>query len=85
MMNNKGQVVFFLFMLAIVAVVLTIGISYAVRQSSDDAMTSMNCTNSTISDFTKAGCWVADISPAYFIGGLLALAGVIITAKVLTQ
>lgn len=82
-MNNKGQVIFFLFMLVVVIIILGLGVSYAVRESSDNAMTSMDCTNSSISDFTKAGCWIVDVNPVYFIGGLMALAGAIIIAKVI--
>jgi hypothetical protein len=42
----------------------------------------MSCT-STTDDFIKAGCWIVDLSQSYFIGGLLAMAGVVIAARLL--
>ena len=44
--------------------------------------TGMNCTDASITDFTKAGCWVTDIGQAYFIWGVIAFAGVVAAAKI---
>lgn len=81
-MNNKGQVIMFGFMLAVVIIVFALGVSHMIRQSSDEAMTNMNCTT-TNDKYIQAGCLVSDINPFYFIGILLAIAGMVIGARIL--
>ena len=43
----------------------------------------MDCDNSSISDFTKAACITSDISQSYFIGGIMAIAGLVIAARII--
>jgi hypothetical protein len=87
-MNNKGQesivMVIFAFMLMVIIIVLALGLAFPIRQGSDVAMntTNMDCTNSSIPDSTRAACYIADISPFFFIGGLVAIAGIILAAKI---
>lgn len=82
-MNNKAQASILAIMLAMAMIVLALGIAYAVWQGSNNAYTDMDCNNSTISDFTKASCYVNDINPTFFIGGLIALAGMVAVAKII--
>lgn len=85
-MNNKAQVGNYAvaFMLAIVVILLGISLAHPVNQVTTDSMNSveMNCT-ATTDDFMKAGCWTLDIGQAFFIGSLIALAGVIIAARII--
>lgn len=87
-MNKKGQASILAFMLAVVVIILALAFAYPVNQMTTNAMNDtseiggMNCT-STTDDFVKASCWVADIGQGYFIGGLIALTGVIIVGRVL--
>jgi len=90
-MNNKGQAALYVFMLAIVVIILGLTFAYPINQITTDAMNEtnsigevggMNCTGTT-DNFVKAACWTIDIGQAYFIGGLLALAGVIIAARII--
>ena len=79
------------FMLALCLIILGLSFAIPINQTTTNAMNStseiggMDCNNSSISMYTKAGCLVADISQSYFIGGIIALAGVIIAAKIIFQ
>ena len=75
------------FMLAVCLILLGLALAPSVNQITTQSMnsTNMDCDNSSISDFTKAGCITADIGQAYFIGGLIALAGLIIAARIIFQ
>ena len=86
-MNNKGQVVFFGLMLGITIIVLALSFAYPIKESADIARntTGLNCTNPLISDYDKATCVVVDLNPFYLIGGLIFIAGTIITARILMQ
>jgi hypothetical protein len=84
----KGQAVVLAFMIAVVIILLALAFAFPVHeitslaQNETSEIGGMNCS-ATTDNFVKAGCWVTDISQAYFIGGLLALAGVVIGAKLL--
>jgi len=43
----------------------------------------LDCSNSSISSFDKGACLVSDLSLFQFIGGLIFIAGSIITAKLI--
>jgi hypothetical protein len=83
------------FMLAVVVIILAIAFAYPTNQITKLAMANssegigedggMDCSNSSISDFTKAGCLVTDLGQGYFIGSIMAIAGIIIGAKVMFQ
>ena len=87
-LNSKAQVSAFSFMLAIVIVIIGLALMTPVNQVTTTAMNEtgefggMNCT-ATTDDFVKAACWTADMGQVYFIGGIIALAGVIITARII--
>lgn len=84
-MNNKGQVIFLTFMIALTLIVLALGLAFPVKESIDIARNSnnLNCTNSTISTFDKGACIVADLTIFHYIGGLIFIAGMIVAAKVI--
>ena len=80
--NKKGQSAVLVFMIAVVVIILGLAFAFPVNEATTNAQTSMNCSTTT-DDFVKAGCWVQDIGQGYFIGGILAFAGVIIAARIL--
>ena len=88
MLGNKAQAGALVFMLAVVAILLALAFAPSVNEITTKAMNAtsevggMNCT-ATSDDFVKAACWTADIGQAYFIGGILAIAGVIIAGRVI--
>ena len=91
-MNKKGQASAVAFMLAVVIVILALAFAFPVNDITSKTMNKTNefgevggldCSNSSISDSQKAACWTVDIGQAYFIGGMIALAGVVIAAKVI--
>ena len=90
-MNNKGQLIFFTLMLAITVIVLALSLAFPVKEIVDDARglgptdvnQTLDCGNSSISTFDKGACIVADLSIFHFIGGLIFLAGAILTAKII--
>lgn len=93
-MNNKAQASALAFMLAVVIIILGLSFAIPVNQVTSDAMNKtnsigevggMDCSNSSISDFQKAGCWVTDIGQGYFIGGIIAIAGLVIAAKIIYE
>jgi hypothetical protein len=93
MVNKKAQAQYAMaFMLAVTVIILALAWAAPVNEITNSARndsfnggetgSGMNCSSGTISDFTNAGCLVADIGQGYFIIGLLGLAGVIIAARV---
>jgi len=84
-MNKKGQVFFYTLMLGIVVLVLALALATPVKESVNTSRTGsdLNCSNSSISNFDKGACIVADLTLFYFIGGLIFIGGAIITAKIL--
>lgn len=84
-MNNKGQVLFFAFMVGLTILILALALAPAVRQQVDEARNpdNLDCSNDSISNFQKAGCYVADLTIFHFIGGLIFIAGMVITARII--
>ena len=86
--NRKAQSAVLAFMIAVVIIFLALAFAWPVNQMTTMAMNEtsqiggMNCTGTT-DNFVKAGCWITDIGQSYFIGGLLALAGVAIAARLI--
>ena len=85
------------FMLAVSVIIIGIALAPVLNQATTSAMSEnattlygdnsdtgngLNC-NGGITDFTKAGCWVLDMGQVLFIGGLIALAGTIIAARII--
>lgn len=88
-MNKKGSVVIYTMMIGILIIILALAlapsvqdtISNAMSPSSEDAI-GLDCDNESISNFDKAACVGADLTLFYFIGTLIFIGGIIITAKV---
>ena len=87
-LNNKAQGMSVAFMLAVVIIIFAVAVAPTINLFSTNAMNEtsefggMNCTDTT-DDFLKAGCRVADLTQLYFIGGLIAIAGIVIAARVI--
>ena len=97
-MNNKGQIFFYTLMLGILVLVLALALAGPVKEVVDstrnqstsvlytnqsESNPGLDCTNSSISNFDKGACLVSDLSLFQFIGGLIFIAGAIITAKLI--
>ena len=89
-MNTKAQAGNYAvaFMLAVCLIIMGIAWASPVNEMTTAARNEtseiggMNCTG-TADDFVKAGCMVADIGQAYFIGGIIAIDGLIIAARII--
>lgn len=86
-MNSKGQVFFLTFMIGVTLFILALALSPGLRTQIDTTRNSVNldCGNSSISIFDKATCRVTDLTLFYFIGGLLMLVGVVLTARAIVR
>ncbi len=86
-MNNKGQVFFFAFMLGIVIIVMALAFAPGLKKNNEELRSASNldCGNETISVFDKATCTTTDITLFYFIGGLIFIAGAVITARIVIR
>ena len=85
MMNKKGSILIYGLMLSVTIIVLALALAYPVRQQIDITRgnDNLNCTSTLISNFDKATCLALDINIFYFIGGLIAVAGAVLGAKVI--
>jgi hypothetical protein len=83
-LNKRGQVIFYTFMLGLTILILALALAPSIKQQTDTARNpdNLNCTNPEISNFDKATCYVADLTLFHFVGGLIFIAGVIITARI---
>lgn len=86
-LNNKGQVFFFTFMIGVTLIVLALALAPVLVDRTTDARNSTNldCNNASISTFNKATCYVTDLSPFYFVAGMIFIAGAVIGARVVFQ
>ena len=89
--NSKSQVFFYTLMLGILVIVLALSLAGPVKdivdstrsQTTDEGGAGLDCSNSSISTFDKGACIVSDLSIFHFIGGLIFIAGSVITAKLI--
>jgi len=73
-------------MIGFLVILLALYLAPAVLQITTEArgnVTGMDCANSTISNYDKGACLVSDLNLFYFIGSLLFVGGLIITARVM--
>ena len=90
-MNHRGQItILYTLMMAVVVILFVIGIAPTLkifteeaRAPSSDTAVGLDCGNSSISDYDKATCTAIDINFPFVILALLAMAGIIIGAKVI--
>lgn len=81
-MNNNGSILFYGLMLGLTIMILALALAPAVQDFTDDARSDMDCSNSSISTFYKTACLATDLNLFYFVGGLLLIGGIIVTAKI---
>ena len=82
-MNKGGQVILFTLSLCVVIIVLALAFAPVIKQFINDSKASLDCTNSSISDFDKANCYGQDISLWLFILLFIIIAFVVLGAKVI--
>ena len=82
-MNKKAQNLFIAIPLAILIFAVGMLSANFLKDEVTSFRTSMDCTNSTISDGAKASCLVGDLAMPYFIWGVVSLAGGIIISRFL--
>lgn len=82
-MNKKGQVIFFLFMLAVAIIVLALGLAQPTKSLTDETQSNMNCTNPALDNYQRGACYMTDMTPAYFIIGIISIAFIVIGAKII--
>ena len=88
-MNSKAQALFYSFMLGLLILVLALSFTEPVKEQIDsirngttlEGTQGLDCANSSISDYNKGACLVADLTIFHFLGGLIFIAGAILTAK----
>ena len=88
-MNDRGQAVFFSMMLVVVLIILAMALAPTIKEFTSRSMnessgdfTGMNCST-TDNNFVKGTCIITDLYLPYFIGGLIAIAGGLIGARIL--
>ena len=90
-MKKKGQVIIYGLMLMIIAIVLALAFTGPIKSFVDNARNEtsefggMNCSSTDISNFDKAACLSTDLSLPYFILIVIAIGGIYLTAKYLSQ
>jgi uncharacterized membrane protein len=82
-MNKKGSILIYGMMLGLVVLILALALAPSVTEFATTSRTSLDCSNESISNFDRATCYVTDLSPFYFIGGLIFIGGAIVTSKIL--
>lgn len=80
-MNSKGQVLIYSMMLGLLIIIFSLALAPSVNQFTNESITSMDCSNDSISNFYKAGCTAIDLGGFYFIGALILIGGGFITYK----
>jgi len=89
-MNNRAQTAIYGFMLGLAILIVALAVAPALVEQTTSIMNEsstnsigLNCTNPLISNFDKATCYAVDLSPFYFIGTVLFIAGAVVTAKII--
>jgi len=88
-MNSKGQVIIYAIMIAAVVILLAFALAPALTESSTISMNGtsgdtlgLDCSNSSISSYDRATCYVQDLFAPYFIGVLLFIGGGAVLARI---
>lgn len=91
-LNNKGQVLFYSLALGLIVLIIALALAGPVRELVDSARNEttlegqpgLNCSSTeTISTFDRGACLVADLTIFHFVGGLIFIAGAVITARII--
>jgi len=88
-LNKRGQIIFYGLMLGAIVIVLALALAPATKQFVDGARNEtslvggdgLNCTNPALSVYDKGACQITDLTLPYFIGGLIFIGVIAITAK----
>lgn len=88
--NKKGSVMIYSIMLAVVVIILALALAPVGKTFINSAMNNsvgdtigLDCNNDSISNFDKATCVITDFSLFYFFGGLIFIAGILITGRII--
>ena len=87
--GNKGQLVFYTFMVSVIVLVLALAFMGPVQTFTTTAMANdtgsggLNCTTAGMDIYYQSTCIVTDLTLPLFIGALLTFAGIIIGARVM--
>ena len=88
MRGKNAQVVVFSIMLGFVIIILALALTPIISETTESAMNQsigdtigMDCQNSSISPFNKAGCVATSISPFWFVGAMILIGGGVVVAK----
>jgi len=92
-LNKKGQVFIYSLMLGLIVLVLALALAGPVKDTidsarngtTDEGQLGLNCSSTTISNFDKGACIVSDLTIFHFIGGLVFIAGAVLTARLVMQ
>ena len=88
-MNCRGQMIFYGLMIGITVIILALALAPAVKDFTDSAQNEttniggvgLNCTNPDITIYDKGACQITDMTLPYFIGAMIFIGGIAITAK----
>ena len=83
MRSKRASVLLYTMMLGLLVILLALFLAPGVQDFTTQAMTDMNCSSSLISNYDKATCTVIDLNLFYFIGALIFIGGLIVTARVM--
>lgn len=88
--NKKGQVWAYALMLGLTIIILALALAPAANNFISSTMNEttgdlvgLDCSNESISNFDRAACVVTDYSIFYFIGGLILIGGIVVTARII--
>lgn len=82
--SKKGQTgFFFLFMIGVTMFILGFALATPLVTTSNEVRANMDCGNQSIDISKKVTCGVLDIIAPWFVGVVLALAGMAIGAKII--
>lgn len=85
--ETRGQTFMLTFMIGVVIIIVALAFAPGLQDEISVARSAsnMDCGNSSISTFDKSACIVADVNLFYFIGGLIFIAGSVITARLILR
>lgn len=82
-MNKNGSVVIYGMMVGLLIILLSLYLAPSVQDFSNTTMTSLDCTNDSVSNFIRGTCVVVDLGFFYFIGAIMLIGGAFFTYKLL--
>ena len=84
-MNQRGSILIYSLMVGLTIIILALALAPSIKTFTDTAMnsTNMDCNNTSISNFDKAGCVAVDLGGFYFIGAIILIGGGFVTIRLL--